>query len=48
MVLHPLAEVCLGMLMPIRVSRRKFMMDILRDGKWGESKEDTDERHCQP
>ncbi len=48
MMLYPLAEVRIGVLMPIRVSRGKFVMDILRDSKWGEPEEDTDERQCQP
>ena len=33
MVLHPLAEVGIGMFVPIVVSRRQLMMDILRHGK---------------
>lgn len=33
MVLDPLAEVCIGVLVSVRISRRQFVMDILRDGK---------------
>ncbi len=32
-MLYPLAEVGVGVLMPIVVSRRQLMMDILRHGK---------------
>ena len=33
MVLDPLTEVCIGMLMPIGIGRRQFMMNILRHCK---------------
>jgi hypothetical protein len=33
MVLDPLAEVSIGMLMSIVISRRQLVMDILRHGK---------------
>jgi hypothetical protein len=34
-VLHPLTEVGIRMFVPIMVSRRQLVMDILRDGKGG-------------
>lgn len=34
MMFDPLAEVGVGMFMPIVVSRCQLVMDILRDGKW--------------
>jgi len=45
-VLNPLTEVCIGVLMPIHVSRRQFVVYILRDSKGRESKEDTDNPQC--
>lgn len=47
-MLHPLAEVGVGMFVPIMVSCRQLVMDILRDGKGGngEQKKDQAEGHC--
>ena len=47
-MLHPLAEVGIGMFVPIMVSRRQFVMDILCDGEGGngEQKKDQADRHC--
>jgi hypothetical protein len=47
MVLDPLAEVGIGMLVPIVVSRRQLMMDILGYGKRrkGQQQQDKAERH---
>lgn len=42
MVLNPLTEVRIGMLMPVSVGRRQFVVHVLRDSKGGKSKEDTD------
>jgi hypothetical protein len=36
MVLHPLAKVRIGMLVSIRISGRKLVMNILGDGKWSQ------------
>jgi len=47
-MLHPLAEVGIGMFVPIMVSRRQLVMDILCDGEGGngEQKKDQADRHC--
>ncbi|MEK7237309.1 MAG: hypothetical protein AAB242_11840 [Nitrospirota bacterium] len=42
MMLHPLAEVCVGVLVTIVVSRSQLVVDILRHGKRGKPKKDTD------
>lgn len=49
-MLHPLAEVCIGMFMSIVVSRCQLVMDILRHGKRsnGEQEEDQAGRHTAP
>jgi hypothetical protein len=46
-MLHPLAEVGIGMFVPIVVRRRQFVMDILRHGERGnrEQEEDQADRH---
>jgi hypothetical protein len=41
-VLHPLAEVGIGMFVPIMVSRRQLVMDILRHGKRRNSEQQED------
>jgi hypothetical protein len=49
-MLHPLAEIGVGVLVPIVVSRRQLVMDILRNGKRrnGEQKEDKADCHSAP
>ena len=49
-MLHPLAEVGVGVLVPIVVSRRQLVMDILRHGKRrnGEQEEDKADCHNAP
>ena len=49
-MLYPLAEVGIGVLVPIVVSRRQLVMDILRHCKWrnGEQQEDEADRHSAP
>jgi hypothetical protein len=42
MVLHPLAKVGVGVLMPIVVGNRQLVMDILCHSERGKPKEDTD------
>ena len=46
MVLYPLTEVGIGMFVPIVVSRRQLVMDILRHGERsnGEQQEDQADR----
>jgi hypothetical protein len=46
-MLHPLAEVGIGMFVPVVVSRRQLVMNILRHGEWGnrEQEEDQADRH---
>ena len=46
-MLHPLAEVGVGVLVPIVVSRRQLVMNILRHGKRrnGEQQQDKADRH---
>jgi hypothetical protein len=48
MMLHPLAEVGIGMFVPIMVGRCQLVMDILCDGEGGngEQKKDQADRHC--
>ncbi|MGH7182929.1 MAG: hypothetical protein ACREJN_13250 [Nitrospiraceae bacterium] len=50
MMLYPLAEVGIGVLVPIVVSRRQLVMDILshRKGCNGEQEEDKADRHAAP
>jgi len=43
MVLDPLAQVGVGMLMPVLVSRRQFMVNVLRNSEGGESEKKTDD-----
>jgi hypothetical protein len=47
-MLYPLAEVGIGMFVPIVVSRRQLVMDILRHGKWrnGKQKEGQADRQA--
>ena len=49
-VLYPLAEVGIGMLVPIVVSRRQLVMDILRhsERRNGEQEEDQTDRQAAP
>jgi hypothetical protein len=49
-MLYPLTEVCIGVLVPIKVSRRQLVMDILRHCKRrnGEQQEDKADRHSGP
>ena len=42
MMLYPLAQVGIGVLVTIVVSSSQLVMDILRHGKRGKPKEDTD------
>jgi len=42
-VLDPLAEVGIGVLMSIVISRRQLMVDVLRHGKRGNGKHEYDE-----
>jgi ribosomal 50S subunit-recycling heat shock protein len=46
-VLHPLAEVGIGMFVPIMVSRRQLVMDILRHGKRRNSEQEEDQADRQ-
>lgn len=50
MMLYPLAEVGIRMLVPIVVSRRQLVMDILshREGRNGEQEEDKADRCAAP
>ena len=48
MVLHPLTQVRIGMLVSIRVSGRKLVMNVLGDGKWSERQQQRDEADGQP
>ena len=45
-MLHPLAEVGVGVLVPIVVSRRQLVMDILRHGKRRNGEQEEDESDC--
>jgi hypothetical protein len=49
-MLYPLAEVGVGVLVPIVVSRRQLVMDILRHCKRcnGEQQQDKASRHSAP
>ncbi len=49
MVLHPLAEVGVGVLVAIHVGRRQFMVDFQRDGKGRQSEEHAahGQRQCR-
>lgn len=42
MVLNPLAEVGIGVLVPVVVGRGQLVVHILRDGERGQSKENDD------
>ena len=44
MVLDPLAEVGIGVLVAIMISGRQLVVDILRDGEWGQSEQDNEHR----
>jgi len=43
MVLHPLAEIVIGMFMAVQIGGGQFMMDILRNGKRRKGHEDRNE-----
>ena len=45
-MLHPLAEVGVGVLVPIVVSRRQLVMDILRHGKRRNGEQEEDKADC--
>ena len=45
-MLHPLAEISVGVLVSIVVSRRQLVMDILRHGKRRNSKQQEDKADC--
>lgn len=44
MVLDPLAEVGIGVLMAVVIGSRQLVVDILRDGKRGQSEQDNEHR----
>jgi len=46
-MLHPLAEVGIGMFVPVVVSRCQFVMDILRHGEWGNREQEEDQADRQ-
>lgn len=46
-VLYPLAEVGIGMFVPIVISRRQLVMDILRHGKWRNSQQEESQADRQ-
>jgi len=46
MMLYPLAEVGVGVLVPIVIGCRQLMMDILRHGKRRKSKQQQDKADC--
>lgn len=48
MMLNPLAEVGIGMLVPVRIGRRQFVVDILRDGKRRQREKQQDEAERTP
>lgn len=45
-MLDPLAEVGVGVLVPIVVSRRQLMMNILRNGKRRDGEQEQDKADC--
>jgi len=45
-MLDPLAEVGVGMLVPVIVSSRQLVMDILRYGKRGNCEQEEDKADC--
>jgi hypothetical protein len=45
-MLHPLTEVGVGVFVPIVVSRRQLVMDILCDGEWGNGEQEEHESDC--
>lgn len=46
MVLHPLTEVRIGVLMPVRVGCCQLVVHVLRNGKGREPQKDTDDPQC--
>jgi len=47
MVLHPLAEIGIGMFMAIRIGGSQFVMDILRDRKRCDREQQDDKSNGQ-
>jgi hypothetical protein len=45
MVLHPLAEIGIGMFVAVRIGSSQFMMDILRNRKRGNCEQQQDQRN---
>jgi hypothetical protein len=43
MMLHPLAQVCIGVFVAVGVSGRQLMMHILSRGKWRQREKKDDE-----
>ena len=43
MVLHPLAQICIGVFVSIRIGGSQLMMDILGDSKRGEGEQNEDQ-----
>ena len=48
MVLHPLAEVGIGMFVSVRISGSQLMMDVLGDCKRGQCQKKQDEAYRKP
>ena len=43
MVLHPLAEICIGVFVSIRISGRKLVVDVLSNGERGQRQQKGDQ-----
>jgi hypothetical protein len=42
-MLHPLTEVCVGVFVPVSISRSELMMDILSDRERSEDEQNKDQ-----
>lgn len=45
-ILHPLAEVGIGVLMPIVISGRQLVMDLQRRGEWRHREQERHQEQC--
>jgi hypothetical protein len=48
MVLHPLAEVGIGVFVSVRISGSQFMMDVLGDRKWRQCQKENNQAYRKP
>ena len=48
MVLHPLAQVGIGVFVAVRIRCSQFMMDVLGNGKWSQCQQKKNQAYRKP